>query len=138
MARFKTRPIGRSVDAQLVSRRLAGSPVCDDFVLKLLPLIEGAQAGALDCADVNEHILAAVIRLNEAEALLAVKPLYSARAHKNVLSIAVHTWALAGEIFACLYPDLSILEKGLKRARPSSAGEAAQSFGQLSIVLIWT
>jgi hypothetical protein len=40
---------------------------------------------------VNEHILAAVIRLNEAEALLAVEPLYRARTHENILSLAVHT-----------------------------------------------
>jgi hypothetical protein len=86
-----------SVDAQPVGRRLAGSSVCDDFEFELLPLVEGAQAGTLDRADVNEHILAAVIRLNEAEALLAVEPLYSARTHENVLSLTVHTWALARE-----------------------------------------
>jgi hypothetical protein len=81
---------GWSVDAQPVSRRLAGSPICDDVEFELLPLVEGAQAGTLDRADVNEHILAAVIRLNEAEALLAVEPLYSARTHENILSLAVH------------------------------------------------
>jgi hypothetical protein len=88
---IRRRQIARSVDAQFVSRRLSGSPVRDDFVLNFLPLIEGAQAGALDRTDVNEHILAAVIRLNEAEAFLAVEPLYRARTHENILSLAVHT-----------------------------------------------
>jgi hypothetical protein len=82
---------GWSVDAQPVSRRLAGSSVCDHFEFELLPLVEGAQAGTLDRTDVNEHILAAVVRLNEAKAFLAVEPLYSARTHENFLSLAVHT-----------------------------------------------
>jgi hypothetical protein len=86
-----------SVDAQPVGRRLAGSSVRDDLILKLLPLIEGAQAGPLDRTDVNEHILAAVVRLNEAKALLAVEPLYRARTHEKFLSLTVHTWALARE-----------------------------------------
>jgi hypothetical protein len=116
---IRTRLIGRSAHAQFVSRRFAGSPICDNLVLKLLPLVEGPQAGALDRTDVNKHILAAVIRLNEAEALLAVEPLNSARTHENILSLAVHTREPADEVFACLLPDSSILEKGLKRARPS-------------------
>jgi hypothetical protein len=44
---------------------------------------------------VNEHILAAVVRLNEAKAFLAVEPLYSARTHEKLLSLTVHTWASA-------------------------------------------
>lgn len=36
----------------------------------------------------------------------------------------------------CFLPICSTLEKCLKRARPS--GEAAQSFGQVSITVIWT
>jgi hypothetical protein len=84
---------GWSVDAQPVSRRLAGSSVCDDIEFELLPLVEGAQAGTLDRTDVNEHILAAVVRLNEAKAFLVVEPLYRARTHENFLSLAVHAWA---------------------------------------------
>jgi hypothetical protein len=106
-----------SVDAQPVGRRLAGPSVCDDFEFELLPFVEGAQARSLDCADVNEHILAAVVRLNEAKALLAVEPLYSARTHENFLSLTVHR--CVGTRIARLFPDLSILEKCLKRARPS-------------------
>jgi hypothetical protein len=87
----------RSVDAQLVSRRLAGSPIRDDVELKLLSLVEGAQASTFDSADVDEDVFAAVIRLNEAKTFLAVEPLYRARTHEVILSLAVHTRALARE-----------------------------------------
>jgi hypothetical protein len=35
---------------------------------------------------VDEHVLAAVIRLDEAEALLAVEPLYGSSSHVSLLS----------------------------------------------------
>jgi hypothetical protein len=38
----------------------------------LLPLVEAIQSGTLDGTDVDEYILAAVSRLNEAKSLLAV------------------------------------------------------------------
>src|SRR5215204_4295239 len=47
----------------------------------LLILIQVAQSSALDSADVHEHIVAAAIRLNEAEALLRVEPLHGALSH---------------------------------------------------------
>src|SRR6266508_6190459 len=67
--------------AQIFSGRFAGSTVCDNLEGNLLSLIEGAHAGTFDRADMNEDILAAVLRLNEAKAFLAVKPLYSSRIH---------------------------------------------------------
>jgi hypothetical protein len=108
-----------SVDAQPVGRRLAGSSVCDDFEFELLSLVEGAQAGTLDRADVNEHILAAVVRLNEAKAFLAVEPLYSARTHEKFLSLNGAHVGVGARSITRLFPDLSILEKCLKRARLS-------------------
>src|ERR1041385_8000375 len=55
--------------------------ICDDLVLNVLAFVEGAQSGALDGRDVNEHILATALRLDKAIALGRVKPLHSACSH---------------------------------------------------------
>jgi len=57
------------------------APVRDDVERNLLPLIEAAHAGAFDRADMNEDVFATALQLNEAEAFLAVKPLYSSLVH---------------------------------------------------------
>jgi hypothetical protein len=67
--------------AQILSGRLAAPAVCNDVEGHLLALVEGAQTRAFDRADVNEDILVAAFRLNEAEAFLVVKPLYSSLVH---------------------------------------------------------
>jgi hypothetical protein len=63
--------------AQILSGRLASPAVCDDVERDLLPLNEAAHAGAFDRTDMNEDVFATALQLNEAEAFLAVKPLYS-------------------------------------------------------------
>jgi hypothetical protein len=82
--------------AQIGCRGLSalGHNVERDF----LSLVEAAHPGAFDSADVDEHVLAAVIRLDEAEALLAVEPLYGSLRHVNVslLSSVYKTVALLG------------------------------------------
>jgi hypothetical protein len=55
--------------AQILGSRFACPAIGDDFESNLLPLLESAQAGAFDGADMNEHILAALVRRGEAEAL---------------------------------------------------------------------
>ena len=55
-------------------RRLAGLTIGHDFEFDLLSFVEVLHAGALDRADMHEDVFAAVIRLNEAEAFLAVEP----------------------------------------------------------------
>ena len=55
----------------------------------LLSLVEAAHPGAFDSANVDEHVLAAVIRLDEAEAPLAVEPLYGSLRLISLLS-SVH------------------------------------------------
>jgi hypothetical protein len=52
-----------------------------DVVAELLSLIEVAHSSALDGGDVNEHILAAVFRLDEAEALLRIEKLNGTCSH---------------------------------------------------------
>jgi hypothetical protein len=77
--------------AQIFCGRLAGAAVCNDFERKLLPLVEGAHAGAFNGADMNEDILASLVGLNETKSLLAVKPLHSSRIHgKSSFKISVH------------------------------------------------
>src|ERR1700741_588683 len=64
----------RSGGLQLAGRGLAGALVAFEFEGDLLAFVQRAQAGALHGGDVHEHVRAALVRLNEAEALLAVEP----------------------------------------------------------------
>ena len=76
----------RSNGAQIIGRRLAGPSIRYDLIRDLLSLVETVHPGALDGADVHENILAAVIRLDEAKAFLAVEPLYGSLRHETFLS----------------------------------------------------
>jgi hypothetical protein len=67
--------------AQIVSRGLSGPAIGDYFVADLLTFIEIAHSCAFYRADVNKNILAAIVRLNEAETFLTVKPLHGSRRH---------------------------------------------------------
>src|SRR5579864_8865546 len=63
-------------------RRLAaGLAVALDLVAHLLAFAQPPEVRALDGRDVHEHVLAAVIRLDEAKALGGVEPLYSSSRH---------------------------------------------------------
>ena len=52
------------------------------------PSTSPAHAGALERSGVDENVLAAVIRLNEAEAFLIVVELHGARIHQDILSLS--------------------------------------------------
>src|ERR1043166_7475735 len=67
--------------AEIVGRRLARAAVRHDLVGDLLAFTQRTEAGALNGRDVHEHIVAAVIRLDEAIALGCVKPLHGSHAH---------------------------------------------------------
>jgi len=73
----------RSDGAQIFGRGLARLSINDNLVGNLLPLIEVVHSGAFDRADVYEHILGAVIRLDEAEAFLAVEPFHGSLCHMS-------------------------------------------------------
>jgi hypothetical protein len=60
---------------QIACRGLACPSIGDNVESNLLSLVEDTHAGACDRADMHEHILAAIIRLNEAEAFLVNEPL---------------------------------------------------------------
>src|ERR1700694_235310 len=72
--------------AQIVGRRLARAAIGYDLVADLLAFAQRTKSGALYRADVNEHVVATVIRLNEAEALGCVKPFHGSHAHGVVPS----------------------------------------------------
>src|ERR1700691_1276656 len=86
-ATAEPQPPSSSDAAKLVGRSLARSLVLRELVGQLLAFVQARHPGALHRADVNEHILAAVVRLDEAITLLRVKPLHGPSAHAPVLSI---------------------------------------------------
>src|SRR5215470_6354549 len=80
---------GRSDGAQIVGRGLTRLPVSNHVECDLLSLVESMHPGAFNRADVHEDIFAAVIRLDEAEALLDIEPLYGSLRHIALLSLRV-------------------------------------------------
>ncbi len=66
---------------ELIGGGLAGALVLGDLVTHLLAFAQITQAGALDRADMNENIRAAIIGLDEAEALLTIEPFHGAGSH---------------------------------------------------------
>jgi hypothetical protein len=70
---------------QIVRRGLACPSIGDNVESDLLSLVEDTHASAFDRADVHEDILAAIIRLNEAEAFLVVEPLHGSFCHIALL-----------------------------------------------------
>jgi len=68
---------------QVVCRHLAGLAVLDELEADLLAVIEATHTSALDSRNVYENVLAAVVRLDEAEALCGIKPFYCASGHND-------------------------------------------------------
>src|SRR2546425_8192641 len=90
VTKLKSLAVCRTV--QIVRRGLArilsiGNNVESD----LLSLVEDTHASAFDRADVHEDILAAIIRLDEAEAFLVIEPLHRTLSHSPVFRIVPHT-----------------------------------------------
>ena len=70
-------PVQSSLEnLQIRSRALAGLTIGDEIVRDFLSLIKSIHSSAFDGADMDENILAAVTRLNEAKSLLAIEPLH--------------------------------------------------------------
>src|SRR5215467_5213366 len=67
--------------SQVLGRRLSGLAVGNDLEGDFLAFLELVEAGALDRADVDEDVLAAVLRLDESVALLRVEPLHGSFGH---------------------------------------------------------
>jgi hypothetical protein len=62
------------------------APLRHDFEGDLLALVQRAHTSALNCRDVHEHILRAIVRLNEAVALLSIEKFHSSDRHQEFLS----------------------------------------------------
>src|SRR5882757_10463840 len=65
-----------------IRRRLLAA-LGHDFVGEALAFVEGAHAGALDRADVHEHVARAVARGDETEAFLGIEELNGTCGHLN-------------------------------------------------------
>src|SRR5262245_62533117 len=63
------------------------APLGHDVVADLLAFHEGAHAGAFDRADVYEHVLAAVARLDESKAFLSIEELHGTCGHHGLLAL---------------------------------------------------
>src|ERR1700730_158073 len=93
--RGRSRPVkvavaryGCSACLKVFGRFLAVLRAAHDFERDFLTLVQRVETRAFDGADMDEHILAAVIRLNEAVAFLRIKPLYGALAHGSCPSVS--------------------------------------------------
>ena len=71
-----------------IRRQLPSVAALGQFVLDLLVVLEALEAGALDGADVDEHVLAPVLGLDETVALGGVEPLHLSGRHSLGPSIA--------------------------------------------------
>src|SRR5690349_4089730 len=71
---------------QVLRGAFATARVADDLERNLLAFRETADPGALDGGNVDEHVLRAIIRLNEAVALGAVEPFHGASGHMSLPS----------------------------------------------------
>jgi len=67
--------LSRSTRFEIVRRLLAA--VAHQFIVDRLTLVEGAQAGPLDRGDMDEHVSAAVLRLNEPITLGRVETIFT-------------------------------------------------------------
>jgi hypothetical protein len=117
----------RSDGAQIVGGRLAGPGIGYNLEGDLLSPVEGTHSCTFDRPDVHENILAAILRLNETEASLAVEPLHDSLRHGTLLS---------DECSGKLHRSRSrFMSRDLEEVRQSDAqrrGEA-NSFGRNSI-----
>jgi len=77
------------------SGAFAAALVRHDIEIDLLPLDEGAHAGAFEGRDVNENVRLAVALLDKAKAFGCVKELHCSRGHYDFLSIDIDNRRLA-------------------------------------------
>ena len=71
----------RSGGPQILSRGLARPSIGNHVEGDLLSFVEPVHPCAFDRADVHEDVLAAVIRLDEAESFLAIEPFHGSLRH---------------------------------------------------------
>lgn len=67
--------------SQLPSGHLAAALIAFEFVVELLTFVDRAQGRTFNSRNVDEHVAAAIFRLDETEALGRVEPLHGACCH---------------------------------------------------------
>src|ERR1700759_2606295 len=72
---------GRLGPAAVRGADLATHTIFLQFEVDRLTFAQVAHSGALNGADVHDHILAAIVRLNEAKALLRIEPFDGTGSH---------------------------------------------------------
>src|SRR5215471_8999491 len=77
---------GRRLRGLQIARRLL-APLGHDVVADLLAFHQATHAGALHRADVHEHVLAAVARLDESKAFLGIEELHGTCGHHGLLAL---------------------------------------------------
>jgi hypothetical protein len=116
----------------VTDRSLAGAAIHLRVKRNLLTFIETANAGAFQSGGVHEHVLAAVVRLDKAEALLIIVELYGARHHFS----KPFADADALEFETRMRPEARLIDvwRESERAPKRSEGETARSSGQISMI----
>ncbi len=116
----------------MVCRRFAGLAIGHNLEQNLLSLVEAVHPGAFDGADVHEDILAAVIRLDKAEAFLAVEPLYCTLRHMTLLSDAC-----LGRLHSRAAGHFRDLEEGRQSGADCAAGPSRSAETRSVINRAW-
>src|SRR5450432_4231911 len=119
--------------AEVFRAGLAAHAVDLRFEGKLLAFIERAHAGALDGADVHEHVVAAVVRLNKAEALGRVEPLNCSGCHFNFSKMRKCA-SCPHDLRAGLHP-ISAMSWGGEPVRRYQQGESIIRMGRVYAAL---
>jgi hypothetical protein len=90
VSRTTESPEGLRRSLQVDCGGLAGAPVRLQLIRNLLALSESAKAGSLKRRGVNEYVLAAAGRLDEAVAALIIIPFHCALIHRMSSRYGMH------------------------------------------------
>jgi hypothetical protein len=112
----------RQLDGAKITRRgFPGPTIGFDLERDFLTLVETIHARALNGTNVNEHIFAAVARLDETKAFLAVEPLYSSLHHNNSFRLSARSTALSHGLFKSSFGKIISPTQSARRGQVVSA-----------------
>ncbi len=115
-------------DLDRVDRDLVSARIVARVEIHLLTLAQSINAGALERGGMDEYILIAIVRPNEAEASLIVEEFHGSGIHGVCplkLCIGHSAHAVRGH-----FPAHRFWKAGVERARPKRGDEAAHLSGQ--------
>jgi hypothetical protein len=117
---------------ELVGRSLAGALVSYELEADPLAFRKVVHPRALSSADVDEHVVAAVFRLNEAKTLGSVKPLNSAYFHFSSLPRKRGRQAMS-----VASSQIIDVQKKTRLRVVATTNAQAKAFGRNSMRQIW-